>query len=69
LVSEPPRWRSSAVLVAVADALGHPQVSSIAPDAHLAVLFALGLDVDRLATHVPMDTGKPYGSCCAPARN
>jgi len=36
-------------------------------DAHLAVLSAVGLDAAKLPTpRVPMGTGKPCASCCAP---
>ena len=38
-------------------------------DAHLAVLYALGLDAAKLPTPAPTGTGKPCASCCAPARS
>jgi hypothetical protein len=38
-------------------------------DAHLAVLYALGLDADKLPTPVQMGIAKRCGFCCAPARS
>ena len=38
-------------------------------DAHLAVLYALGLDADKLPTPRQMGTGRLCGFCCAPARS
>jgi hypothetical protein len=38
-------------------------------DAHLAVLFAVGLDAEKLPTPAPTATAKPCASCCAHGRS